>query len=300
MNLVISLLIGLSASAAIGFLAYRRGSLSQSGVVGAIITGTLIFGFGGFIPGLLLVAFFVSSSFLSHYRDEVKQEFADRFQKGSQRDLGQALANGGWAAVLSVAYGLALANNVPLPTPTLLFAGIVGALATVTADTWATEIGVLSTAAPRLVTSGRVVPAGTSGAITPLGSVAALLGGLFMGVIASLGVFVPLVADPLRGLELTPPGQLLALWAELLPRYAFIGGTAGLLGSLFDSLLGATVQAVYFCEYDEVQTESRVHACGRQTRLVRGWTWLENDWVNFLASVVGSLVAVALAGFLLQ
>lgn len=300
MSRVISLLVGLALSAAIGFVAYRRGSLSESGVVGAVITGTLIFGFGGFIPGLMLVAFFVSSSYLSHSHAQAKQEFADRFQKGARRDLGQALANGGWAAFLSVAYGLALAFNLPLPTPTLLFAGIVGALATVTADTWATEIGVLSNAAPRLVTTGRVVPAGTSGAITPLGTVAALLGGLFIGVVASLGVFVPIVADPLRGLSAPPPGQLLTLWVDLLPRLAFIGGTSGLLGSLFDSLLGATLQAVYFCEYDEVQTESRVHTCGRRTRLVRGWMWLENDWVNFFASVVGSVVAVALASFLLQ
>jgi uncharacterized membrane protein len=28
---------------------------------------------------------------------------------------------------------------------------------------------------------------------------------------------------------------------------------------------------------------------------MRGWTWLNNDWVNLISSLVGGLVAVGLA-----
>ncbi len=298
MPFIIPLALGLALSCLIGMVAYRRGSLSESGVVGAIVTGTLIFGFGGLLPGLLLVAFFVSSSLLSHYHLERKTELASRSQKGARRDLGQALANGGWAAVLAIAYGIAFQSN-RVPLPALLFAGIVGALATVTADTWATEIGALNNSPPRMITTGRMVPTGTSGAITPLGTVAALMGGLFIGIIAALGVFLPSVEDALGGATSAPITQYLTLWVDLLPRLAWIGGASGLLGALFDSLLGATVQAIYFCEYDETQTESKIHTCGRATRLLRGWRWLDNDGVNFIASVLGSLVAVGLALVLL-
>jgi uncharacterized membrane protein len=54
--------LGLILSELIGWLGYRRGVLSQSGVLGAAVVGTLILGWGGWALGLLLFAFFVSSS----------------------------------------------------------------------------------------------------------------------------------------------------------------------------------------------------------------------------------------------
>jgi len=72
---------------------------------------------------------------------------------------------------------------------------------------------------------------------------------------------------------------------------------AGLAASLFDSLLGATVQAIYFCDVCRKETERHpLHRCGATTRPLRGWPWLDNDGVNFLATAVGAGVA---AGFFL-
>ncbi len=270
------LILGLILSAAIGWAGYKKQSLSPGGVAGAIIVGTLIFGFGGWVWGLLLIAFFVSSSLLSRYRQAEKEPLAEKFDKGHRRDLGQTLANGGWGAVLAVAYAL-------WPHPAL-FVAFVGAMATVNADTWATEVGVLSPDAPRLITTGRRVVAGTSGGVTWLGSETALLGGLFIGLAAfalrAAGHWWPMGTVDWRDLWL--------LWGA---------GGGGLLGSLFDSLLGATMQGIYYCDVCDKETESAVHRCGHRTRPLRGWRWLNNDVVNFISSIVGGLVAAGLLWF---
>lgn len=268
------LLLGLLLSAAIGGLGYWRQALTLSGVVGAILVGTLIFGCGGWVWGLLLITFFVSSSWLSHYRRSDKEVVAEKFAKGSRRDIGQALANGGLGAVLAIAFAR-------LPDP-LLFAAFLGAMATVNADTWATELGILSRVPPRLVTNGQVVPPGTSGGITRLGMWASLAGALLIGTVAT---------------ALTQAGSLLkgSGWQVAAISYPLLAMVGGLAGSLFDSLLGATVQRIYVCDRCHKETESPVHRCGQPTRPVRGWGWLNNDVVNFIASLLGAIVAASLA-----
>ena len=61
---------------------------------------------------------------------------------------------------------------------------------------------------------------------------------------------------------------------------------------LADSLLGATLQASYFCPQCNKPTESRVHRCGTPTTLVRGQSWITNDVVNLAGTLVGALVSL--------
>ncbi|MEM7117897.1 MAG: DUF92 domain-containing protein, partial [Chloroflexota bacterium] len=159
-------------------LAYWRGSLSKSGVFGALFVGTSTLGFGGWVWGILLGVFFVSSSLLSHFKEDEKQAAAEKFDKGHQRDLGQALANGGLGAVVALC-------SFIWPSP-LWFAAFVGIMATVTADTWATELGTLSTRPPRLITTGHTVEVGTSGGVSLLGTAVSFTGGLLIGLIGGL------------------------------------------------------------------------------------------------------------------
>lgn len=271
--------LGLALSLVIGGIGYWRRSLAPSGVLGAVIVGTAIFGFGGWVRGLLLIAFFVSSSLLSHYKARQKNNLAEKFAKGNRRDLGQTLANGGAATLLALAIGLNEGANAAYPILALAF---IGALATVNADTWATELGVLAKRSPRLITSGAPVPTGTSGGITTAGTLAALAGGTFIGATAFL--LVQAAAQITLGRW---------LWSDwiLVP----VAAVSGLAGALFDSVLGATVQAIYRCDGCGVETERKRHRCGQVTRQVRGLRWLDNDWVNFLASVAGAAVAASLA-----
>jgi uncharacterized protein (TIGR00297 family) len=266
MPTLLQILLGLLLSALIGYVGYRRHSLSKSGVVGAMLVGTAIFGFGGWAWGILLIVFFVSSSALSHFKASRKESLAEKFSKGSQRDLAQALANGGAGALIAVA-------NFLWPHP-LWWAAFVGAMATVNADTWATELGVLSKSQPRLVTNGKLVEVGTSGGITLLGTSAALAGSALIGLVAT--TFTP------------------ALSLSLSFSFFFLSSLSGLLGSLFDSFLGATVQAIYFCDNCNKETERHpTHTCGHPTRPLRGWRWLDNDWVNFVSSAIGGWLLVA-------
>ena len=63
---------------------------------------------------------------------------------------------------------------------------------------------------------------------------------------------------------------------------------------LFDSLLGATVQAIYYSPYRQKETEKVIDPNRQPNEFKRGWRWLNNDWVNFISSVVGAAVAAGL------
>jgi len=271
LGLGLRLVVGLALSAGVGWAGFKRASLSRSGLLGAIAVGTLTFGLGGWVWGLLLVAFFATSSALTHYASARKQPLADHFAKGSRRDLAQVLANGGLGAALAMAYAATGGQ------PTLFFA-FAGAMAAVTADTWATELGVLSADRPRLITTGEAVEPGTSGAVSPLGSLAAMSGAWMIGF---LSLALQLLQGCLSGVPWNPRLGWLPLLAAL----------AGLAGSLFDSLLGATLQASYYCMHCGKETEQPIHRCGRQPIHIRGWPWLDNDGVNLLASLAGALIA---------
>ena len=272
MTFPLRLLLGLLLSLLVALAAQRAHSLSRSGVLGAVLTGTLILGLGGWAWGLALIAFFVSSSLLTRWRKERKAALEGLSATGGQRDLGQALANGGLAALLAL-----LAVLLPHPSWAAAFAG---ALAAATADTWATEVGTLSAIPPRRITTGEHVPPGTSGGVTRLGMLAAAGGALFLGA-----TFYLLSITECRWLGWPCAPSASTSWT-IIP-LALAGGLAG---NLVDSLLGATWQGVYRCPRCGRETERRTHY-GGPTVPLRGWAWLTNDGVNFLATVVGAAVA---------
>jgi uncharacterized protein (TIGR00297 family) len=270
MRLWWGLLVGVALSGAVGVLAYRRGSLSRSGVAGAVLVGSCVFGLGGWVWGVLLILFFVSSSLLSRYRALDKRVVALQFAKGGRRDIWQALANGGVPALLSAAHWVC---KVPL-----LWGAFVGSLAAVTADTWATELGVLAKRRPRLVTTWAVVPPGTSGGVSLLGTAAMLAGAASIGLAA---VILLVVSEMAGGSEATGSGT----WLPVLP--ALLGGVAGAFG---DSVMGATAQAVYYSRGRQKETEKRSDPDGTPNQYLRGWPWVTNDVVNLSAALTGALV----------
>ena len=266
--MVAQFLIGLVLGILIGYLAYVARALSRSGAWAAALTGGLIFGLGGPSWAVLLLTFFVSSSLLSRAFGKKKIALNEKFSKGSQRDWGQVFANGGLGGLLAVAH-------VVWPTEPRIWIAFIGAMAAVNADTWATELGVLNPAPPRLITTGKVVERGASGGVSLTGSLAAFGGAALVGLMALL-------------FSSSDPDWIRSALAWLAAATA-----GGLGGSFFDSFLGATIQAIYYCPACQKETERHpLHTCGASTVPLRGWMWMDNDLVNFACSVMGAILAV--------
>ncbi|MFN0099110.1 MAG: DUF92 domain-containing protein [Gemmatimonadaceae bacterium] len=253
--------------------ARRAGSLTGSGQWAAFLIGTAASA-AGWPWALLLITYFVASSALTRLGHAKKAErTASTLSDARGRDAVQVFANGGLFAVAGLAASFA-ADFSGEQTATRLawqVAGL-GALAAAAADTWATEIGTLWGAAPRMVTTGRPVPPGVSGGVTWAGSGASVVAA---ALIALASVWI--LPDAPR--------------AGGVVRAVFLGGVAG---SLLDSLLGATLQSKRWCERCRMWTERRVHTCQYRTHHARGLRWMTNDSVNFLATVGGALVALLL------
>ena len=254
--------LAFSLSLLVSLIAWRAHSLNGSGALAALGVGFFTFGFGGLSWAVVLITFFISSSLMSRVYSTRKTGFSEKFSKGSQRDWGQVLANGGLAAILPLLHYF-------LGESGWIWMAFCGALAAVNADTWATELGVLSRAAPRRISNGVRVERGTSGGITWLGYGVALLGAGLVGVVA---------------------------WMFSLQNHGLTFGLvvilAGVFGTTVDSWLGDTVQAIYYCPKCEKETERHPHhSCGTSTYQTRGWVWLNNDWVNFFGSLSGAMLA---------
>jgi uncharacterized protein (TIGR00297 family) len=261
------ILLGFLLAIIIAYLAYRAHSLNVSGAIAATVVGTIVFGLGGLSWATLLMIFFITSSGLSRMFKERKQGLDEKFSKGHERDAGQVFGNGGLATAFVLVHAL-------YPESSIGWVGFAAALAAVNADTWATELGVLNPTAPRMITDLRKrVEKGTSGGVSLFGTFASLMGAAVIALPAAL------FTDN---------------WSLFL-----IISLAGLAGSLFDSLLGGTVQAMYYCPTDKKETEKHpLHTCGTETVHIRGWKWLDNDWVNFAcgaAGVIFGLVAVVIS-----
>jgi Raf kinase inhibitor-like YbhB/YbcL family protein/uncharacterized protein (TIGR00297 family) len=270
------IVIGFVFALIVAIIAFFLRSLTFGGAVSAAILGTIVFGLGGLPWAILLLGFFISSSLLSHFLKKRKALFEEKFSKSSRRDSWQVAANG-------LISGICVLANLLLPDKTWPWLAFSGALAAVNADTWATELGILARGKPRLITSGKIVDKGTSGGISIPGTLASLAGAALIGLLA--GFFWP---GETAGTFLTP-----AMIAVL------VVSLAGLAGSLVDSVIGASWQAIYYCPTCQKETERHPHhTCGTQTTLIRGFHWLNNDWVNGICSLTGALVAV-IAGFAL-
>jgi len=254
---------GFILAALVAYFAYRAHSLDKSGAFAATFVGTIIFGVGGWQWAVLLLIFFITSSGLSRAFKQRKQGLSEKFSKGNERDAGQVFGNGGLATFFAALHAFYPDSIIP-------WIGFAASLAAVNADTWATELGVLNPTPPRLITDLRIrVEKGTSGGISVWGTFASLLGSSVIAL---------------------PAAFFIDHWS-LFPLIAF----AGLAGSLFDSLLGATVQAMYYCPTDQKETEKHpLHTCGTQTVHIRGWKWLDNDWVNFACGAFGTVIALLL------
>ncbi|XP_043268690.1 transmembrane protein 19 isoform X2 [Venturia canescens] len=221
------------------------------------------------------------------FRAERKRNLDADYKEGGQRNWIQVLCNGGMASQLALLYLLDVGcGERPIDfykdyRSSWLSIGILGALACCNGDTWASEFGtVIGDSDPFLITTRKRVPRGTNGGVSWVGLILSLLGGIVIGLSHYLTVLY------------TVDSVILQTAAPQWP-IIMIGGFAGLFGSLFDSVLGATFQYSGLNEAGKVVEhpgKGVKHICGRQI--------LDNHSVNLLSSIVIALTLPRIANII--
>jgi uncharacterized protein (TIGR00297 family) len=235
-------------------------SLTASGAVAAFFTGVLIYaGFGS--KGLVLLGvFFATSSLWSKYKSVKKLVIEQKLAKGSRRDWRQVAANGGAAALFSIVHYF---------DPQLIWLiGFAVCLSSANSDTWASEIGTLSTQRPIYIRTFKRVDKGTSGAVSLLGTVAAVSGALLIAICSLFFFHLSIL--------------------NFLMIFLF-----GFMGNIIDTIIGAFYQIEYICPQCGIVTERR-HHCNKSTKQIKGMPFIDNDMVNFLSGFVAALFAMGL------
>jgi len=248
-------LFGLLFASGLAMAAHRARALTSDGAIAAAMVGaaTVI---GGWDWVIFLLFFFVTSSALSRWNADVKHALvSSTVEKGDRRDAIQVAANG-------AVFAIAALGSVLAPASGWLALGA-GAVATATADTWGTEIGLSWGGIPRQILTGAELSPGASGGVTLVGTAGTILGAGAAAIVAwTLRWQVPAAA-------------------------VFAGGVAG---AFLDSLLGATVQERRWCATCGKMTERRVHTCGASTERSGGIPGFGNDAVNLTSIVAGAVV----------
>lgn len=150
---------------------------------------------------------------------------------------------------------------------------ILSSIACCNGDTWASEIGtVVGSADPFLITTRKRVPRGTNGGVTPVGLIVSFFGGAVIGVAYFLTVWYTTERNVL---VVSPPQWPIVLFA----------GVAGLLGSIIDSLIGATLQ------YSGLDAKGKVvERPAPDVRHISGIGLFDNHSVNLIASILTALI----------
>lgn len=252
-------------------LAYAVKSLSRSGALAAFLVGTLFMFLGGFASWFLLIMLLVSSSFIEKASVLLRMKSARRRSSPSDeengRSAGQVLANSLLALTCLLVFWLSQDR--------LYYLLMVIAIAGSTADTWASEIGILSQDVPRSLISGAKMPPGKSGGVTRLGLAASVLGAAFITSLAVLLTQPVLVSD----------------WWLLT--------VLGAVCSLIDSLLGLSIQEVFLNTRTGQECEEIPPAAVlTDFRRIKGWPGVNNSMVNVLSDLLTVLLSwVLLASF---
>ncbi|KAF6989846.1 hypothetical protein CFC21_007131 [Triticum aestivum] len=268
---------GVALAALIAARAVRRRSLDAWGGAAGFAVMALHLACG-YRYGALLLAFFFTSSKVTKIGEDRKRRVEEDFKEGGQRNWIQVLANSAIATVLVILLAIMTGGQDQCldSNGSKVITGIIGAIighyCCCNGDTWSSEIGVLSDEQPRLVTTLKPVRKGTNGGVTLQGLLAATAGGLTIGLtFVAVGLMTAECSFDMSFQQLL-----------VIP----ISAAAGLLGSLIDSLLGATLQFSGYCSVRNKVVSKR----GPTVTKISGMTILDNDAVNAVSVLLTSVI----------
>ena len=260
MDIVYHMIFSLILAAALAGLALWRKALTPGGLTLAGGLAFVITFCGGLTGYLALAATFLLTTGAGRLSRRVREPIETKLHaKTGRRDAAQIFCNVFTGAVL-------LLLRTVTEERCFLWA-FPGAMAASLADSLASELGVLSRRRPRDILTLRPAEKGLSGAVSPLGLGASLLGAAAIAALCAIG------------------------WGWGYGTRMFFGVTAaGFIAALLDSVLGSAAQAKYRCGVCGALTEKKQH-CGADTVLERGARFVTNDVVNFCNNLAGAGIA---------
>ncbi|KAJ6647331.1 Transmembrane protein [Pseudolycoriella hygida] len=263
---------------------WKRKGVNKSGAAfGLIIAIILSIASHAFLASL--ATFYFSSSRATKFGSKKKQKIESDFKGGEgQRNWIQVLCNAGFAAQLALFYMLDCGSGertidfIKQYRSSWLGIGIMSSFACSNGDTWASELGtVVGSGDPFLITTRKRVPRGTNGGVSYPGLIFSFLGGLSIGLAYYLTVLY------------TVESHLLSSSARQWPIVLF-GGIAGIIGSLIDSVIGATLQ------YSGQDKSGRiVERPGQNVIYISGYRILDNHSVNLISTILTGIIMPSVA-----
>lgn len=219
-----------------------------------------------------MLVFYLLGTKATKFKKEIKQKLDGTIVLSGSiaRGPSQVLACSLLALILSLVHVIYYGEEKPIDfgefsMASKLTCGVVAHHATCLADTLASELGILAKDSPVLVTQPwKQVPPGTNGGVTALGFFWSALGGLLIGLFT-------IVFDLISGIS---PLQV-------APMLAF-STCCGLLGSLLDSLIGATLQRSLYDPDTKLAYQS-TDEVKSATKVVSGINILTNEQVNLVS-----------------
>ena len=282
---------------------YKKRSLSLPGCITAFFVG-FILSLSSFTFFGALLAMYLSTSKATRFRQHLKKTMDPHFKQGGQRGVVQVLCNGIVPAELAFLYLIDHGADMESPLDfannyygSFWACAVLGALSCVAGDTLASELAPVSTdTQPRLITTWKRVPKGTNGGVTIFGFFCSILGGAVVG----FGSWLCTLLTVPSGMLQRSPSQLYLI---------VICAIYGLIGSLIDSFLGATLQ---FSGVDTatgaiVETprvpesspnKNMMNHEERQILRISGYPLLNNHSVNLLSTFLTAFLAPKMAFFM--
>ncbi len=298
LNIIVAVII----LSIIAIFAYKKQIVTRSGLLAAFALGVSVWLLASWAWFFIMLMFFLITAQFTHYKYQKKRKLGAAQDKSGARAWRNVFVNGilplsfviiGFVLVMlgggQDAFGRTEVGVgtvfIPFPVIGVVFAAFLGALATHTADTLATEIGLLNPSPPRLITNLReIVPPGTSGGVSLMGELATILGCMIIGGTAAI------LAAPfwisLFGTSLMP--ELVNFAPVTMVVVALVGG---ITGCTIDSILGATIQGMWRCTVCGKKTEKKSH-CLKPAAYLRGNQYFDNDMVNLISGLIGAFVAI--------
>ena len=223
------------------FYFYKRKHLSLDGFLSSTLMAGLILGFGGQKYVLPIAIFFILSTLLSKIGSK------DLHESKNGRNANQVFANGGVGLFLCILNHFYQTEQI--------YYMFLASIAAANSDTWATEIGKLSRTRPKDIISGQSLSRGESGGITIIGLLGSISGSF---VIATIGCFL-----------------------DINTSYLIIVFISGFLASLFDSILGSTLQTRFILIDGKTIKEKKEQNSYHYSGLLS----IDNNSVNFLCTL---------------